>query len=260
MQTHVRYRIRLARRGLMRFLGQLDMMRTIERALRRCGFRLRPREGFRTNVKLSFPISLPLGFEAEREVFQVDLGEEVSAEELAAALQAELPEGLTIVEVRRVGPYERVRLLATVYEFPVPPDRLAQVAAKVREWEKSASIPVAWARKSGLRHFDLRRDLRLMRLNGNRLRFEISHQRDPTVRPVEVLEWLGVADLLQEGLVVVRTDVVLADEVEIQDGAGFSVEPDTQNVAGTGPSHQLHRTDGREGAEQGKRRQRRGAE
>lgn len=228
---HYRYRLRLARHGLMRFLGQLDLMRAIERALRRCGFRLRPREGFRTGIKLSFPLSLPLGFEAEREVFQLDLGEPVPEEQLKTSLQESLPEGLEIREVRRVGPYQSMKVVAARYECEIPAESRTAVANRIREWQQASAIPLEGTRKSGTRQFDLKRDLVELELAGDRLRFTISHAEDPTVRPIEVLEWLGIADQLTEGLIVSRTDVLLADELPEQPGVPLSEGAGNQRLA-----------------------------
>ncbi len=221
--SHYRYRIRFAKKGLMRFVGHQELMRVFERALRRCGFRIRPREGFRTKVRLSFPLSLALGFEADEEVFQVDLQEPVAAETLAASLQAELPEGLRVVRVQQVEPYQRARVIATEYRLTVPPERLEATAARVAAWEAGAPVEVVREQKGVARTVNLRPALQQVTLTGNELTFRIATDQPATARPLDVLKWLDLEGLLREGLIVTRTRVILEDETDRTEQPGSNL-------------------------------------
>ncbi len=222
-QKHYRYRIRFAKKGLMRFVGHQELMRVFERALRRCGFRIRPREGFRTKVRLSFPLSLALGFEAEEEVFQVDLQQHVPENVLASSLQAELPEGLRVLAVREVEPYRRSRVIETRYRLTVPSDRLETVAEKIQRWTAGEPARVLSNRKGVEREVDLRPALQWLKLTGDALEFAIAVNEHGSARPADVLKWLGLDDLLTEGLIVTRTRVILEDETDRTDQPGSSL-------------------------------------
>ena len=213
--SHYRYRIRFAKKGLMRFVGHQELMRVFERAMRRCGLRIRPREGFRTKVRLSFPLSLALGFEADEEVFQVDLQERVDPEELKERLQAELPDGLQLGSVRAVAPHVRARVLETHYRVPVPEQAERLVNERMAQWQTGQEIHVSSCRKGVTRTITLRPGLCRLERCAQHVEFALRHDTKQTgVRPIDVLHWLGLEPWLREGLVVTRTKVLLEDETQ----------------------------------------------
>ncbi len=96
-------RVRYARRGLMRFLGHLDVLRLWERTLRRARFPVAFTEGYHVHPKLSFSPPLPLGAESEAEYVDVFLSGAVSEANIHALARA-LPEGM---ELRGYQPFHR---------------------------------------------------------------------------------------------------------------------------------------------------------
>lgn len=91
------WRFRLAKRGRMRFLSHLDLMRTIARAFRRAGLRLVYSEGYHPHPLFSFGPALAVGIESEAEYFDALLQEDPGTEEeVLGRLNPVLPEGLAI--------------------------------------------------------------------------------------------------------------------------------------------------------------------
>ncbi|NLG85391.1 MAG: DUF2344 domain-containing protein, partial [Firmicutes bacterium] len=91
------WRFRLAKRGKMRFLSHLDLMRTVARAFRRAGLPLVYSEGFHPHPLFSFGPALAVGIESEAEYFDAVLREDPGPEEeICARLNAVLPQGLVI--------------------------------------------------------------------------------------------------------------------------------------------------------------------
>ncbi|MGQ9779330.1 MAG: TIGR03936 family radical SAM-associated protein [Bacillota bacterium] len=91
------WRFRLAKRGRMRFLSHLDLMRTVARAFRRAGLRLVYSEGYHPHPLFSFGPALAVGIESEAEYFDALLQEDPGTEEeVLGRLNAVLPEGLFI--------------------------------------------------------------------------------------------------------------------------------------------------------------------
>lgn len=62
----------------LRHIGHLDLMRTVQRALRRSGLPIRYSNGFNPHIKLSFAAPLSVGVVGKREIMDVPLEKEIS--------------------------------------------------------------------------------------------------------------------------------------------------------------------------------------
>lgn len=87
------------KRGQMKYISHLDLMRLFIRALRRSDLPLKMTEGFNPHPKLSIKRALKLGLESDNEDATVVLKEFVEPEEFKQKLQKQLPEGIFIKEV-----------------------------------------------------------------------------------------------------------------------------------------------------------------
>lgn len=96
-------RLRLAKEGDARFLGHLDLMRALERAIRRAGLPLAYTGGFNPQPRLVAASALALGASSEAELFDVGLSHPVDPGEGAALLAGQLPRGLRLLAARAVG-------------------------------------------------------------------------------------------------------------------------------------------------------------
>lgn len=94
-----RVNFRFAKKGRMRFISHLDLMRLFTRAFRRADFPLKITEGFNPHPKFSIKRALKLGLESENEEATVVLKEVIKAQEFEERLQKQLPEGIKVKEV-----------------------------------------------------------------------------------------------------------------------------------------------------------------
>ena len=94
-----RHRITFAKRGDARFLSHRNTMDVFERAVRAAGLPARYSEGFNPHMKLSMGPALPLGLESLHEVFDVE-GNAPFGDGAAGAINAKMPAGLTVLDVR----------------------------------------------------------------------------------------------------------------------------------------------------------------
>jgi len=88
-----------AKKGTMRFISHLDLMRLFMRALRRAELPVKMTEGFSPHPKISLKRALKLGVESENEEATFVLRQPLTAEEFKERLQNQLPEGIYIREV-----------------------------------------------------------------------------------------------------------------------------------------------------------------
>ncbi len=101
------YICRYRKEGELRWISHLDLMRTLERAMRRAQLPLELSQGHNPRPKLSFGPPLPLGASGEAELFAVHLTEPWTAEVLKQRLGAQLPTGLELVDVWTVPGYKK---------------------------------------------------------------------------------------------------------------------------------------------------------
>ena len=95
-------RIKFSKEGGARYISHLDLMRTMERALRRANLQLAFSEGFNPHPKISFASALSLGVESEAEYLDVDLEKPTSTTDLKDRLNGCLPGGIRVSEVEEV--------------------------------------------------------------------------------------------------------------------------------------------------------------
>jgi radical SAM-linked protein len=106
--TH-RYLLTFSVSGKMRFVGHLDKMELLRRAVRRSGGRLALSAGMRPKPLLSLAIPLGVGVEADAELCEFALSRE-APDDFAERLAAALPDGLGVC---RLEPYHHPRHAAS---------------------------------------------------------------------------------------------------------------------------------------------------
>lgn len=86
----------------LRFIGHLDLMRTMQRALRRSGLPIKYSSGFNPHIRLSFAQPLGVGVIGLRELMEVPIEGEVAPDEFMSAMNRVLPELLRVRFCRAV--------------------------------------------------------------------------------------------------------------------------------------------------------------
>ena len=125
-----RLRVHYAKRGRLRFSSHRDFARAFERALRRAEIPMGYSAGFSPHPKISYVGAAPTGVASEAEYLEIGLARECDPDQVRAALDAALPEGLDIVAVVPAGAGslpERIQASHWHVELPgVDPDALHQ--------------------------------------------------------------------------------------------------------------------------------------
>lgn len=167
-------RFRFAKRGRAAYLSHLDVMRTFQRAFIRAGIRIRHSEGFNPHPKMSIALPLQLGCESVCELLDASVID--GPEDLVAALNLVLPEG---IEVLAVGePRRPVREIAwTEWSLRFQDTTFAQEAERVLSLPE---LPVEKKTKRGLATLDIAPHIRLLSREGEELRMLLSAD-SPTI-------------------------------------------------------------------------------
>lgn len=91
--------ITFSKKGLMRFISHLDLMRLFARASRRAGLPVAMSEGFNPHPKISFKRALKLGLESENEEATFRINGWMNPQEFKLRFGQQLPEGINITNI-----------------------------------------------------------------------------------------------------------------------------------------------------------------
>ncbi len=185
-------------------------MRCLERTLRRAALPVAVTQGFNPRPKATFAQALALGIEGRREVLDLELNEPMRPDDVLRRLAAEAPPGLDFFEAEAVGPGRAARVVAASYRLMIPEDRRDGAASAVAVLISREALPNTRHRPDRTVELDLRPFVLGAALApGGVLEFRMKIAPDGSARPEEVLDALGLKDLLSEGAVLIREDVEL---------------------------------------------------
>ena len=98
-----RLRFRFSKTGSLALLSHLDLVRLMERALRRSGLPVSFTGGFHPLPRVQFALALPLGAEADGEWMDIEFTASLLPEQALARLQPQLPEGFCLQQATTVA-------------------------------------------------------------------------------------------------------------------------------------------------------------
>jgi len=208
-REHQRLRLRFRKEGDLRWISHRDLVRTMERLLRRAALVLQMSEGFHPKPKLNFPSALALGIEGHGEWLELELAEPAEPQHLLEQLNTLAPPGLVITEVTARAPGQRkVRASAMHYQFRVPEQRYQRVQAALQRLLAATTWPIQ--REGRSEPLDLLADLVSIKLQDAAVGFCLRATDRASARPRDVLQALQLDDLEQQGQFLTRTQVEVA--------------------------------------------------
>lgn len=212
MSTASKIRLRFAKRGDLRFVSHHDLMRCLERLLRRAVLPMAHSQGFNPRPKVIFALPMGLGIEGRREVVELELAEPMEPAEVLARLAVVAPSGLEFHEGVAGPPGKSApRVVRADYELEVPEAERPAAGLAIEALLASTSWPYLRRRPDRTVQIDLRPYLLAAALDvGGTLRFGLRVDPAGSARPEEIVEALGLRESLNRGAVLVRTDVELA--------------------------------------------------
>ena len=198
-----RLRIRFAKTGSMALLSHLDLMRMLERALRRSALPISFTGGFHPLPRIQIALALPLGAEADGEWMDLEFTRSITGEQLLASLQGLLPNGLALLAAEEVpvsGKSLSQNITGAVWSFDL------QLQPEVHpRWSEAVEALMAaeqliWHdtdKKGRPRERDCRPALRALMLvspgDDQQVRLRLEAAVDPmgrSIRPSQIKHWL----------------------------------------------------------------------
>ena len=144
--------------GGLKYIGHLDLMRALQRALRRSRLPVCYSQGFNPHILLTLAAPLAVGHEGLREVMDVPLERDVPEAEFLTALNAALPPLIRCLEARALAddhPKPMAVLAAAGYHIR-PQEEATRLQQALPEFLQQEHIPAQRKGKRGLVEFDLR--------------------------------------------------------------------------------------------------------
>jgi hypothetical protein len=144
-------RLRFAKTDDLRFLSHHDLMRLLERLLRRDGLPFRSTAGFHPKPKITFASALSLGIAGRQEVVEIEFDGELDPQHVLEQLRRLTPEGLSFFDARLVTPKKTAQPVRAVYYYPLSPAAYPELAAKLTHLLAQPTLVISRTRNVPLR-------------------------------------------------------------------------------------------------------------
>ena len=226
-----RYRIRFAKTGLLRWIGHRDLQRLWQRVLRRAGLRLSMSQGFHPKPRINFPSALALGVEGIDEVIEVELAQSITPDELRQRLIDDNQPGLTIGSVELVAEanvgrtgvsplpgFVKAKLHSSVYEIALPESYnmaesdFCRIDDAITNLKSQTFLSVNRNGKEIVAH--VATSLPVFHRRDRVIHLVQVDNDAATLKPTEILDAIGLSDLIEQGATICRTRVILVDQTQ----------------------------------------------
>lgn len=140
-----------------RFLGAKEVSHLFARAVRRARLPIAYSQGFHPLPRISFGPALPMGIESEEEFVDLELSEQLAADEVGSRLDAELPRGFRVrraeaIELRATSIDADIRAFryrVALESLPREKQRLEFITACLSAYQRAAMFPLRKHSRSG---------------------------------------------------------------------------------------------------------------
>ena len=202
--------------GPARHLGHLEMVKIIQRAIRRAQIPVKMSEGFHPMPRISFENPLPLGMESEKEYFYMSVPDYFDPDIISEQLNHDLTEGLTIldsVQFLKTQKFQHPREIS--YEVILNDCNFSK---KNLIWffDQEEALIQRTTKKGNNVTFDLRKLVSFIDLKSeNRVIMTIKTDHGRLVRPVEVIKQIfGILeDSIRKARIIKRATIGFEDEI-----------------------------------------------
>lgn len=202
----------------MRFFSHLDVVRTIERAIRRSRLPVVYSAGYHPRPKLSFGPPLPVGAISRAEYLDIVLAADCEPK-FVDSLKQHFPVGLPIIETlalptKVTSLFERINLLQYRVALSVTEDNLNK---HIETFLARQTVPVQRTIENGSREINVRPFVVKLQpaWEGQQLylQMELSTSDRGTARPTEVVAGLSLAEVDPRQHLFERLEVFIRDGV-----------------------------------------------
>ncbi|MCP4424619.1 MAG: DUF2344 domain-containing protein [Chloroflexi bacterium] len=212
-----RLRLTFSKTGPTRFIGHLDLARTLERSFNRAKIPIAYTQGFNPRPRMQFAAALPLGYTSECELVDIWLKEALEPEKANQQSMSKIAPGLTVHRVEDVDlkePALQMQTAVSTYNAALLDETdTAILQQRIADLLAANSHIRVRARKKKNKEYDLRPliyDLSLTEAEGQAVvHMKLALEQDKNGRPDEVLLALELDPLATR---IHRTAIILATQ------------------------------------------------
>ncbi len=197
----------------IRHIGHLDIQRAVQRGLRRSDLPVAYSAGFNPHILVSFASALSTGASGKREIMDVGMAGEVTAQEFIERMNRAMPPEMQISEARLVEdrhPAMMALLTAASYDLTVYGDGTAETLIRAIPGLLARDIvPAMRKTKTGLKECDIRPLIYQLKAEGNTIRAVLALTEREACKPNMLIaalkEEAGITD--DPRILTVRTQL-----------------------------------------------------
>jgi len=188
----MRLRLKFKKEGPIRFVGHLDLMRTMQKTFRRAGIPIAYSEGFNPHQVFSFATALAVGVTSEAEYMDLKLTEDVHPEVLKVVINAVAPPGITIVDGVVIQDKEPKAMAALAAAKYVIEQNKSLITAEMIEsfLTEDEAIVKKRNKKGKINDFDIRPGIFEVTIEDNRIQMLIATGSQLNIKPEMVLSYV----------------------------------------------------------------------
>ena len=175
----MRYVIKFTKESSIKFISHLDLMRTLQRVIRRANLPMEYSKGFNPHMAMSIAQPLSVGVYSDAEYMDIVLVEELNEEEIINRLNAKTASGIKFLTAKKVvtkeGEKKVPQTMALVdaarFTVKILCEDAKVVEEKMQELEKKAEWTTIKKSKKGEKEVNLRTMIKEMKywINDNEL-------------------------------------------------------------------------------------------
>jgi radical SAM-linked protein len=187
-QDHFFYKVVYQRTGNARFLGHLELLQAIFRAIRRGKLPINFSQGFHPTPKVSFGPALPVGTESLAEYFVADLSDSLTdVEGWVKRLNCEMPEDILITKIILTSGRMPLKVV-TDYRIQLPGKISAQV---IHDFMQADEYCISLSRKKKVRKINIRPCVHQFAAEADGIHLSLESAPGKTVcKPTELMQSL----------------------------------------------------------------------
>ena len=194
-------RIKFRKYGVMRFIGHLDVMRFFQKAMRRARIPIAFTEGYSPHMIMSFAQPLGVGVTSDGEYLDIELKEEIAANEAVIRLNEVMVEGLEVVNFVRIPDDQkssgmtlvaaasyRVTLLESAKSAEITRELPDSWQSKIEAFQKQETIVVLKKTKRSEAEVDIKPMIYQMHKETNSIYLFLAAGSEQNLKPDLVME------------------------------------------------------------------------
>ncbi len=151
--------------GRAKYISHLDLMRCMQRSLKRAGIPVWYTQGFNPHMYMTFALPLSLGYESEYEIMDLRITEEMDFDKLKERFNATLPPDIRVFKVS-LQDMKPQTIKKALYAITFMSENANKVASDFEAFCNKESIVVTKKTKKGEKQIDIKPEFEI---KGNKI-------------------------------------------------------------------------------------------